>query len=125
MHTDSNSSHLTEECTRVILTVGNHLVRWIAPPSVLCRAYHFVGGSAVDCQDSVAGSVGYAPCWRERRAMALAALSGDEQRTIFSQLCNVLDPGFAVAFSSASSELRALTRSAGSQDREERQFGLQ
>jgi len=42
--------------------------------------------------------------------MALAALSGDEQRTIFSQLCNVLDPGFAVAFSSASSELRTATQ---------------
>ena len=31
------------------------------------------------------------------RAMALAALSGDEQRIIFSRLCNVLDPGVAVA----------------------------
>ena len=57
--------------------------------------------------------------------MALAKLSGDLQRIIFSHLSNVLDPGAAVAFSSASSELRALTRSAGSQDREERQFGLQ
>ena len=35
------------------------------------------------------------------RAMALAA-SGDEQRIIFVQLCNVLDPGVAVAFASAS-----------------------
>ena len=34
--------------------------------------------------------------------MALAALSGDEQRIIFVQLCNVLDPGVAVTFSSAS-----------------------
>jgi len=42
--------------------------------------------------------------------MALAALSGDEQCVIFVQLCNVLDPGVAVAFSSASSELRALTQ---------------
>ena len=42
--------------------------------------------------------------------MALAALSGDEQRIIFVQLCNVLDPGFAVAFSSASSELWELTQ---------------
>jgi len=41
--------------------------------------------------------------------MALAALSGDEQCIIFSQLCNVLDPGIAVAFGSASGELRALT----------------
>ena len=42
--------------------------------------------------------------------MALAALSGDEQLVIFVQLCNVLDPGVAVAFGSASSELRALTQ---------------
>ena len=42
--------------------------------------------------------------------MALAALSGDEQRTIFSQLCNVLDPGFAVALASVSNELRTATR---------------
>jgi hypothetical protein len=42
--------------------------------------------------------------------MALAALSGDEQCVIFSQLCNVLDTRIAVAFSSASSELRALTQ---------------
>ena len=42
--------------------------------------------------------------------MALAALSGDEQCIIFSQLCNTLDPGIAVAFGSASSELQALTQ---------------
>jgi len=42
--------------------------------------------------------------------MALAALSGDEQRIIFSQLCNTLDPGVAVAFGSASSGLRELTQ---------------
>ena len=42
--------------------------------------------------------------------MALAALSGDEQRVIFSRLCNVLDPGVAVAFGSASSELWELTQ---------------
>jgi len=42
--------------------------------------------------------------------MALAALSGDEQCIIFNQLCNVLDTRVAVAFSSASSELRALTQ---------------
>ena len=41
--------------------------------------------------------------------MALAALSGDEQCIIFSQLCNVLDARVAVAFGSTSSELRALT----------------
>ena len=42
--------------------------------------------------------------------MGLAALSGDEQCIIFSQLCNALDAGIAVAFSSTSSELRALTQ---------------
>ena len=42
--------------------------------------------------------------------MALAGLSGDEQGVIFSRLCNPLDPGVAVAFSSTSSELRALTQ---------------
>ena len=41
--------------------------------------------------------------------MALATLSGDEQCIIFVQLCNVLDPGVAVAFGSINSELRALT----------------
>jgi hypothetical protein len=41
--------------------------------------------------------------------MALAALSGDAQCMIFSQLRNVLDTRVAVAFSSASSELRAVT----------------
>jgi len=42
--------------------------------------------------------------------MALAALSGDEQCIIFCQLCNVLDTRVAVAFSSASNELRAVTQ---------------
>ena len=42
--------------------------------------------------------------------MALAALSGDEQLVIFSRLCNVLDPGVAVAFGSVNSELRELTQ---------------
>ena len=42
--------------------------------------------------------------------MALAALSGDEQCIIFVRLCNVLDPGVAVAFGSASSELWELTQ---------------
>ena len=42
--------------------------------------------------------------------MALAALSGDEQLVIFSRLCNVLDPGVAVAFGSASNELWELTQ---------------
>ena len=42
--------------------------------------------------------------------MALAALTGDEQCIIFSQLCNALDTRVAVAFSSTSSELRAVTQ---------------
>ena len=41
--------------------------------------------------------------------MALSKLSGDEQRILFTQLCNVLDPGLAVALSSASNELRTAT----------------
>ena len=44
-----------------------------------------------------------------RVAMALSALSGDEQGILFVQLCNVLDPGIAVALSSVSNELRAAT----------------
>jgi hypothetical protein len=42
--------------------------------------------------------------------MALSKLSDDLIFIIFSKLCNVLHMGDAVAFSSASSELRALTR---------------
>ena len=42
--------------------------------------------------------------------MALSKLSGDEQCIIFSQLCNTLDPGVAVAFGSINSELRTLTQ---------------
>ena len=45
-----------------------------------------------------------------RAAMALSALSGDEQGILFVQLCNVLDPGIAVALSSVSNELRTATR---------------
>eukprot|EP00964_Phaeocystis_antarctica_P061568 scaffold36809_cov56-Phaeocystis_antarctica.AAC.2 len=41
--------------------------------------------------------------------MALAALSGDEQRILFTQLCNVLEPRTAVYLSSASNELRTAT----------------
>eukprot|EP00964_Phaeocystis_antarctica_P080020 scaffold49912_cov66-Phaeocystis_antarctica.AAC.4 len=44
-----------------------------------------------------------------RAAMALVALSGDEQRILFTQLCNVLDPGLAVAWSSTCNELRTAT----------------
>ena len=42
--------------------------------------------------------------------MALSRLSGDEQGILFVQLCNVLDPGIAVALSSVNNELRAATR---------------
>ena len=42
--------------------------------------------------------------------MALSKLSGDEQGILFVQLCNVLDPGIAVALSSVSNELRAATQ---------------
>jgi hypothetical protein len=43
-------------------------------------------------------------------AMALAALSGDEQGIVFTQLCNVLDPRLAVALSSTNNELRTATQ---------------
>ena len=42
--------------------------------------------------------------------MALVALSGDEQRILFGQLCNVLDPRTAVALSSTCNELRTATQ---------------
>ena len=42
--------------------------------------------------------------------MALSKLSGDEQGILFVQLCNVLDPGVAVALSSVSNELRTATQ---------------
>ena len=42
--------------------------------------------------------------------MALSKLSGDEQGILFVQLCNVLDPGIAVALVSVSNELRTATR---------------
>ena len=41
--------------------------------------------------------------------MALSTLSGDEQRILFVQLCNLLDPGIAVALASVSNELRTAT----------------
>ena len=42
--------------------------------------------------------------------MALSKLSGDEQGIILGQLCNVLEPGVAVALSSTSNELRTATQ---------------
>ena len=41
--------------------------------------------------------------------MALSKLSGDEQGVVFVQLCNVLDPGIAVALASVSNELCTAT----------------
>jgi hypothetical protein len=40
----------------------------------------------------------------------VAGLSGDEQGILFVQLCNVHDPGIAVALASVSNELRTATR---------------
>ena len=42
--------------------------------------------------------------------MTLSKLSGDEARIIFTQLCNTLEPGVAVALSSVSNELREPTQ---------------
>ena len=42
--------------------------------------------------------------------MALSKLSADEQGVLFVQLCNVLDPGIAVALNSVNNELRTATR---------------
>eukprot|EP00964_Phaeocystis_antarctica_P015009 scaffold8283_cov69-Phaeocystis_antarctica.AAC.1 len=42
--------------------------------------------------------------------MALVALSGDEQRILFTQLCNVLEPRRAVYLSSTCNELRTATQ---------------
>ena len=47
---------------------------------------------------------------RARAAMALSKLSGDEQRILFVQLCNVLEPRVAVSLSSVSNELRMATQ---------------
>eukprot|EP00964_Phaeocystis_antarctica_P142197 scaffold107416_cov34-Phaeocystis_antarctica.AAC.1 len=41
--------------------------------------------------------------------MALLSLSGDEQRILFVQLCNALDPRRAVYLSSTCNELRTAT----------------
>ena len=54
--------------------------------------------------------------------MALAALSEDEQRVIFTQLCNVLEPG--VDFGSASSGLWALTQALRQQLRADHEVAL-
>ena len=54
----------------------------------------------------VEGFVGSAELHDAGGRWALAAHSGDEQRIVFIQLCNVLDPRVAVDFSSASQWLR-------------------
>ena len=61
----------------------------------------------------------FARAWRARAAMALTKLSEDEQRIVFIQLCNVLDPRGAVDFSSASNGLWALTQALRQQLRAE------
>ena len=43
-------------------------------------------------------------------ALSFSKLSGDEQGILFVQLCNVLDPGIAVALASVNNELRTATR---------------
>ena len=58
---------------------------------------------------------------RARAAMALAALSGDAQCIIFSQLCNVLDPRVAVDFGSITNELWAATQALRQQLRADRE----
>ena len=45
-----------------------------------------------------------------RAAMALLSLSGDEQRILVGQLCNVLEPRTAVYLSSTSNELWTATQ---------------
>jgi len=47
---------------------------------------------------------------RKTRLDALSKLNGDAQGIIFVQLCNVLDPGIAVALSSVSNELWTATQ---------------
>ena len=50
---------------------------------------------------------------------ALSRLSGDEVGIIFERLCNAVEPGVAVAFSSASNELRKQTQALWQQLRAE------
>ena len=47
---------------------------------------------------------------RKTRPDALSKLNGDVQGIIFVQLCNVLDPGIAVALSSVNNELWTATQ---------------
>ena len=72
---------------------GSALVTWRS--CGLLRGSHVKSSSAT----------GFLP-----RAMALTTLSEDEQRNLFTQLCNVLESRLAVHFSSISNELRVLTQ---------------
>ena len=55
--------------------------------------------------------------------MALSKLSGDEQGILFTQLCNALEPGVAVALSSVSNELRTATLALQQQLRADHEAG--
>eukprot|EP00964_Phaeocystis_antarctica_P111901 scaffold76159_cov51-Phaeocystis_antarctica.AAC.3 len=67
--------------------------------------------SRVRKTNSLASSPRFHPPRTARRAaMALLSLSGDEQRILFTQLCNVLEPRVAVYLSSTCNELRELTQ---------------
>eukprot|EP00964_Phaeocystis_antarctica_P083834 scaffold52769_cov63-Phaeocystis_antarctica.AAC.2 len=55
--------------------------------------------------------------------MALSKLSGDEQRILFVQLCNVLEPRTAVYLSSTSNELRTATEALLQQLRADHEAG--
>jgi hypothetical protein len=66
--------------------------------------------TAVSCSDTVPNVPCVIPHRTPRQRAALAALSGDEQRILFTQLCNVLDPRLAVALSSVSFDLRTATQ---------------
>ena len=78
----------------------------------MCMCMCILGeGARVPCQVLMTNWLpAFSPSADPRGAMALAALSGDEQLDIFVQLCNPLDPGVAVAFGSASKELWELTQ---------------
>ena len=56
---------------------------------------------------------------RARGAMALSKVSEDQHRSVFGQLCNVLEPRLAVHFGSASRGLWALTQALRQQLRAE------
>ena len=62
----------------------------------------------------------YSASRRAARDGAVQAESGDEQGILFTQLCNVLEPGIAVALSSVRRRgLRTATRAAESEEKSE------